>query len=101
MNPISDNDLILYFYRDGLDSARIAEIDDELFVSVPLRLRYTKLQRMLREIDAEPAIQPDAGFSQRVWDKLAARIEESPARRPGGNWLTALQTLLTPPRLAF
>ena len=101
MTPISDNDLILYFYRDGLDSARIAEIDDELFVSVPLRLRYTELQRMLREIHAEPAIQLDAGFSERVWEKLAARIDESPIRSLSSCWLSSVQSLLTPPRLAI
>jgi hypothetical protein len=101
MNPISDNDLILYFYRDGLDSARIAEIDDELFVSVPLRLRYTELQRMLRQIDAEPMVQPDTGFSERVWRKLAARIDASPTRPPRQKWLTRLHSLLTPPRLVF
>jgi len=28
---ISDNELILYFYRDGLDARRIDEIDDALF----------------------------------------------------------------------
>jgi hypothetical protein len=101
MNPISDNDLILYFYRDGLDSARIAEIDDELFVSVPLRQRYTELQRVLREIDAEPALQPDAGFNERVWQKLAARIDATQARAPRRPWLAGLQSLLTPPRMAL
>ena len=101
MNAISDNDLILYFYRDGLDSARIAEIDDELFISVPLRLRYTELQAMLREIDAESVLQPDTGFSQRVWEKLAARIDAAPLRPLRGNWLDSLRALLTPPRMAF
>jgi hypothetical protein len=41
MNTISDNDLILYFYRDGLDAGRIREIDDALFASPDLRARYT------------------------------------------------------------
>jgi hypothetical protein len=101
MNPISDNDLILYFYRDGLDSARIAEIDDELFVSVPLRLRYTELQRMLREIDVAPTLQADARFNERVWEKLAARIDASQMRPLRHGWLAGLHSLLTPPRLAL
>jgi hypothetical protein len=101
MNPISDNDLILYFYRDGLDSARIAEIDDELFVSVPLRVRYTELQRMLREVDAEPLLKPDDGFNERVWQKLAARIDATPTRPLHRGWLAGLQSLLTPPRMAL
>src|SRR4249920_3115293 len=74
MNTISDNDLILYFYRDGLDAARIGEIDDALFASPDLRARYTRLQQMLHSVDAEPAPEPDAQFSERVWQRLDAQI---------------------------
>ena len=81
-NPnISDNELILYFYRDGLSPRRIDEIDDALFASPPLRLRYTELQRMLHEIDAGPAPEPDAEFTQRMWRNLAAQIERAPLQR--------------------
>jgi len=81
-NPnVSDNELILYFYRDGLSAQRIDEIDDALFASPPLRLRYTELQHMLHEVDAGPALEPDAEFSQRIWRKLAARLDAVPKRR--------------------
>ena len=85
MNTISDNDLILYFYRDGLDAARIGEIDDALFASPDLRARYTRLQQMLHAVDAEPAPEPDAQFSDRVWQRLDARIAAlAPSARPTG-----------------
>lgn len=104
MNPISDNELILYFYRDGLDSRRIAEIDDELFASVPLRRRYTQLQRMLRQVDAEPAIEPDADFVPRVWQRLAARIGQAPSVPTRRGWRQQWHAIAHSPRapqLAF
>ena len=102
MNSITDNELILYFYRDGLDSSRIAEIDDALFTSVPLRLRYSQLQRMLHEVDTAPVPEADAEFTQRVWQKLAPRIEQT--QPLAGGWrarmLAGVQWLTAPPRLA-
>jgi hypothetical protein len=103
MNSTSDNELILYFYRDGLNPKRIMEIDDALFACVDLRTRYTQLQCMLHEVDAEPIIEADAGFTQRVWQKLATRIDATQSANSG--WRVRLQTvrqsLLTPARLAF
>src|SRR5512141_1468068 len=104
MNTISDNDLILYFYRDGLDAARIRDIDDALFASPELRSRYTRLQQMLHAVDAEPVPEPDAKFVARVWQRLDARLaaETPPAARTG--WRARLfDTLrsLPVPRAAF
>ena len=101
MNTISDNDLILYFYRDGLDAGRIREIDDALFASPDLRARYTRLQQMLHAVDAEPAPEPDAQFADRVWQGLDARIA---AAGPSTSWrVRLLDTLhsLVVPRAAF
>jgi hypothetical protein len=100
MNAISDNDLILYFYRDGLDAGRIGQIDAALRASPDLRGRYAALQRMLGEVDAVPAIEADPGFTDRVWRRLAARIEP----RAAATWrdhLRALLRSLLAPRLAF
>lgn len=77
---ISDNELILYFYRDGLPAERIIEIDDALFAQPELRLRYTELQRLLHEVDCAPTIEPDTQLTQRVWERLAARIDAEPGR---------------------
>ena len=94
MDTISDNDLILHFYRDGLDAGRIREIDDALFASPDLRARYTRLQQMLHAVDAEPAPEPDAQFSDRLWQRLDARIaaSASPVRLQG--WRARLFDLL-------
>lgn len=81
MQPVTDNDLILYFYRDGLDARRIDEIDDALFASPPLRQRYMALKQMLSNVDSEPAIEPDPEFTDRIWRKLAVQIDAKPARR--------------------
>lgn len=80
MQPITDNDLILYFYRDGLEKQRIDEIDDALFTSPPLRQRYTALKRMLTNVDGA-AIEPDPEFTDRIWRKLASQIDAKPVRR--------------------
>jgi len=98
MQPISDNDLILYYYRDGIDAARITEIDDALFASPQLRSRYTRLQHLLGGVDSVPVAEPDAEFAERVWRRLDARLPPSSAR---SNWLArlrdALQTLQVSP----
>jgi hypothetical protein len=81
MQPITDNDLILYFYRDGLDARRIGEIDDALFASPPLHLRYTALKQMLLSVDGEPAAEPDPEFTDRIWRKLSVQLDGNPVRR--------------------
>jgi len=99
-NRISDNELILYFYRDGLAAERIVEIDDALFAQPELRLRYTELQRMLHGIDCEPMLEPDPEFTRRVWHKLVARLNAAPVARPRLPWHESLRGLLRP-RAAF
>ena len=100
MNSISDNDLILYFDRDGLDAGRIAEIDATLRTSSDVRARYAQLQRVLQVADAEVPIEPDAAFTQRIWARLQQRIEP-PANSPlRDDWRSrlrdSLQSLLSP-----
>ncbi|HSE12947.1 MAG TPA: hypothetical protein VLB69_09955, partial [Rudaea sp.] len=97
---ISDNDLILYFYRDGLDASRMREIDDALFAAPELRARYARLQRMLRAADAEPAPEPDAQFVERVWQRLDPRLASLGAPRANTGWrallLGTLHSLVAP-----
>jgi hypothetical protein len=94
MNSISDNDLILYFYQDGLDAGRIAEIDAALRASDALRVRYAELQRTLHAVDAGSAIEADAGFTQRVWRRLEQRIEAASPAPVHNDWRTRLRDLL-------
>jgi len=96
MQPITDNDLILYFYRDGLEKHRIDEIDDALLSSPSLRERYVALKRMLTTVDGAPVIEPDLEFTDRMWRKLAAQIDDAkPSRR------TVHRRVFTPLRFAM
>jgi anti-sigma factor RsiW len=102
-NPISDEDLILYHYRDGLDAERLADIGATLAASADLRARYASLERTLARVDALPEPEPDAGFSARLWRSLEPRLQPRSAAQSAswGERLHALTAWLTPPRLAF
>jgi anti-sigma factor RsiW len=94
MNSISDNELILYFYRDGLDARRIAEIEAALRAQPELRERHARLQRTLGAVDAAPIIEADPEFSARVWRKLEQRIGRSIPARAAAGWRERLRDLL-------
>jgi hypothetical protein len=74
MTPISDEDLILFHYGDGLDPARTAQVVDALLASETLRHRQADILHALTEVDRLPAPEADAGFSDRVWRQLEARL---------------------------
>ena len=99
-HTISDEDLILYRYRDGLDASRIAEIEATLAASEELRRRYAVLEHTLAAVDAMPAPEPDAGFNARLWRQLEPRIAPR-TRAQRASWSERLQAWLSPPRLAF
>jgi hypothetical protein len=103
MNTISDDDLVLYHYRDGLDASRLAEIEDALFASEPLRERYASIERTLARVDTIPAPVPDADFNARLWRNLEPRLATrvAPKRESWRERLHALHDWLSPPRLAF
>lgn len=101
MNPISDDDLVLHHYRDGLDPAQLARIDAELSASPALRARRDALLRTLAAIDAAPAPQPDAGFEARLWRELEPRLARSVTKPAGIGWSERLRAWLAPPTLAW
>ena len=94
MNPIRDNDLILYYYKDGLDAGRSAAIEAALRAEPDLRERYSRLQRTLGAVDAVAPIEADAGFEARVWRRLEQRIENVAPASARGNWRERLHELL-------
>ncbi len=103
MNPISDEDLILYHYRDGLDASALAEIAAALDASRTLRGRYASIERTLARVDALPEPMPDAGFDARLWRNLEPRLQMRGVVKPTP-WRERVQALaawLTPPRMAF
>lgn len=100
MNPISDDDLVLYHYRDGLDARALAAIAAALDESAELRARYASIEQALARVDALPPPEPDAGFNARLWRRLEPRLQPHIAtRRP--SWIERAQAWLSPSRLAF
>ncbi|MCI1710429.1 MAG: hypothetical protein LKM32_16070 [Chiayiivirga sp.] len=98
MNPISDGELLLYHYRDGLDAERNSEIEDALFYDAELRLRLAALREALGRVgEAWPSDEPDAGLEARVWGRLAPAL---PPRRASRSPLTRLLGWIEPLRPA-
>jgi hypothetical protein len=98
MRAVSDNDLILFHDRDGLDAARLAEIETAISGSGDLRLRYERLRNLLACVQ-EPPPEPAAGFEQRLWERLETRIAHASAPRlPAIARLRNLVQIAFPPR---
>lgn len=95
LQPISDEDLVLFHYRDELSRGRMDEIEEALFYDAGLRLRLAALRETLAATaEAWPRPEADAGLEARVWERLApalpARIEaEKPSWRDWRNWFSA------------
>jgi hypothetical protein len=100
MNPISDEDLVLYHYQDGLDAAALAEIAAALDASAELRARYASIGQTLARVDALPVPEPDRDFNARLWRRLEPRLQARVVA-PRTPWLDRLREWLSPPRLAF
>jgi hypothetical protein len=101
MTPISDEDLILCHYRDGLDPSRIAQIEDALFASEPLRERQAWIVRALAEVDALPAPEADADFNARLWRQLEPRLFVGAPVTSRESLRDRLRGWLSPPHLAW
>lgn len=72
--PIRDDDLILFHYRDGLDAARLTQIEQALQASPELAARYARLRALLGTAQEHALPQPDAQFEARVWARLQPRL---------------------------
>jgi hypothetical protein len=71
MRPITDGELVLFHYRDGLDAARQEQIADALALDATLSARYALLQATLDASELEPAPEPSAVFSRRLQQHVA------------------------------
>lgn len=103
MQPIGDNDLILYHYRDGLDAARIAEIEAALSTSAAISARYVRL-RCLLDGGNEIVHEPPAGFEQRLWAQLDRRMVDPRASVSKAGMVSRIKDYLraaAAPRLAW
>ena len=101
MNPITDDDLVLYRYRDGLDAARIEQIAAALAESPALRERYVAIERAIAQFDSQE-IEPDPDLGSRLWRRLAPQLEEAGlVARPSRGMLDRLRAWLAPPQTRF
>lgn len=101
MNQVTDDDLVLYRYRDGLDAARIAEIAAALAASSALRDRYAAIERAVANFGEEDAA-PDPNLGARLWRRLEPQLEEAGVlASPSRSALDRLRVWLAPPPLRF
>jgi hypothetical protein len=88
MNPVSDEDLVLYHYRDGMPRERLAEIEDALFADDALRRRYERLRAELNAAGGAFAVAPpDAGFEARIWRGVRGALPREPVGARLSRWL--------------
>lgn len=86
MQPISDEDLVLFHYRDELSHERMQEIEEALFFDAGLRLRLAALRETLSATsEAWPQSDADAGLEVRVWERLAPALPKRANDQP--SWL--------------
>jgi anti-sigma factor RsiW len=76
VNSVTDDDLVLYRYRDGLDADRIAEITAALAASPALRERYASIERAIAQFD-QGEIAPDPELGARLWQRLEPHLAEA------------------------
>lgn len=98
MSQITDQDLLLFHYRDGLDGARLREIEDALFFDAELRLRLAALRETLAAI-GEAWNDGEAGscLEARLWQRIEPGIA---ARRPPLRWHRRVLAWIEPLRPA-
>ena len=101
MNTISDEDLVLHHYRDGIEPAHIALIDAELAASPQLRARQDALLRMLATVDSMPEPTPAADFDARLWRALERRLFARIDAAPRTSWRTRLRGWFGQPTLSW
>lgn len=75
MNHVSDRELVLYHYGDGLDATRALQIEEALAFDAELRLRLADLRESLSVVAAAwPAQEADASLEARLWQQLEPRL---------------------------
>ena len=95
MTHLSDDELVLLFYREGDDLSRA----ESHLVSCPgCRDRFGALSSALQEVDVLGVPERDASYGGRVWAQIQPRIAAEWRRR---GWWRSLAAMLTWPRLAM
>lgn len=99
---ISDDDLLLYYYRDGLDATERARVGAALAENPELAQRYLKLIARLDAVAAIPEVPVPDAVKQRWAATIAQAASQSqvarlkPRARPffDGRWLAAAAIVL-------
>jgi hypothetical protein len=100
---ISDEILILYYYKDGLSETQRAEVQAAMRQDVAMRTRYEQLRADLDDLDGQEVVSPAPDAVARWHDSIdrAARIEHqraAPRSRtfllPSFTWGAALAATL-------
>jgi anti-sigma-K factor RskA len=95
---VTDQELVLFHYRDGLDASRVAEIEHALFFDAELRLRLAALRETLATAAEQwPQPEADPALEARVWARLAPSL---PARASRQSWVERLRGWIEPLRPA-
>lgn len=98
MNPITDDDLVLYHYRDGLDAERIAQITAALASSQTLRERYAQVERAVSNF-GQDEIAPDPGLNARLWRQLEPQLQREGITAPVPSFIDRVRAWLAPTQL--
>jgi len=95
MTHLSDDELVLMFYREG-DGLREAEA--HVASCAGCRERFETLTAALREVESAPIPERGESYGAEVWARLQPRLEEA---RPRPAWWYSMTAALTWPRLAM
>jgi hypothetical protein len=87
---ISDDELLLYYYRDGLDAAARARIGTALAEHPELAQRLHRLVAQLDTVAEMPEVPVPPHIEQR-WQSALARAAATPAATTGSRFRTAFR----------
>ncbi len=77
---VSDDELVLFHYRDGLSASRLREIEVALADDASVRTRLDTLKRLLAAADDVLVPEPDQGYEERLWRQLQPRLRAEAGR---------------------
>ncbi len=81
MTTIHDEELILYYYRDGLEPSQLRRIEAALRADPALKARYDALCRDLKKASAAFNDEaPRPGFEARIWRDFDRRVSARRSR---------------------
>lgn len=99
MNSITDDDLVLYHYRDGLDAEHLAQITNALETSPALRERYARIEQAVTRF-GQDEIEPSPDLNARLWQRIEPKLEQAGlVSAPKPNALSRLREMFTPMQL--